>query len=277
MLRVSKRNSQEDQSESDLNDLQRDLERCGHDSERLNSLRDKLETNLKLGSHRNMKEEKSKGNTITAVVDQFQEIKELKQLFKSVETDISSLVGEETRVLVATRKGKSVANNVVKNRSLCEPETIQSETQQCRARKCQSCNLLKNKKGDVMMVNKTSVKTPDRELNCKTRNCIYLAQCSVCDDSVSVENAYVGQTQQRMHQRINGHRSCFVQNDPDTIEKSALALHASEHHSNNFNLDIFKFMIMDRANPCSLNKRESRAIGELRTNVIGLNRMKIQK
>ena len=61
------------------------------------------------------------------------------------------------------------------------------------------------------------------------------------------------------------------------IEKSALALHANNEHPKFFELDIFKFMIIDSVNPCALNRRESRAIGELRTNVMGLNRMNIQK
>ena len=66
----------------------------------------------------------------------------------------------------------------------------------------------------------------------------------MCDDRLPVERDYTGQTQQRMHQRINGHRSCFVEDDPETIEKSALALHASQKHPDNFNLNIFNFMIM---------------------------------
>ena len=87
----------------------------------------------------------------------------------------------------------------------------------------------------------------------------------------------MGQTQQRLHQRINGHRACFVKDDLDTIEKSALALHAHEVHPDQFNLDIFNFTILDSVNNRSLDKRESRAIGELRTNILGLNRKKIQK
>jgi hypothetical protein len=91
------------------------------------------------------------------------------------------------------------------------------------------------------------------------------------------EDTYTGQTQQAMHKRINGHRSCFVDGDMATIEKSALALHAAEEHPDDFNIDIFNFMILDSVRPCQLNRRESRAIGELRTNVKGLNRMNIQK
>lgn len=75
----------------------------------------------------------------------------------------------------------------------------------------------------------------------------------------------------------HGHRSCFVADQPDTIEKSALALHAKEKHPNNFDLSIFKFMIRDSVSPRDLSRRESSVIGSLRTDVMGLNRMNIQK
>ena len=87
----------------------------------------------------------------------------------------------------------------------------------------------------------------------------------------------MGQTQQRMNSRINGHRACFVKGDLMKIEKSALALHAHESHPENFSINIFKFMILDSVNGRFLDKTESRGIGELRTNVLGINRMKIQK
>ena len=81
------------------------------------------------------------------------------------------------------------------------------------------------------------------------------------------------------YKRINGHRSCFVAGDMDTIEKPALALHAAEDSFNidSFNIDIFNFMILDSVSPCQLNRREQIAIGNLRTNVKGLNRMNVQK
>ena len=91
------------------------------------------------------------------------------------------------------------------------------------------------------------------------------------------EHTYVGQTQQPVHKRINGHRACFVADDPPTIEKSALALHAAEAHPDVFNIDIFNFMILDSVNPRQLNRKESVNIDKLRTNVIGLNRMYVQK
>ena len=117
---------------------------------------------------------------------------------------------------------------------------------------------------------------PSRKLTCKSNNVIYVAQCSLCEGK-PIDSAYVGQTQQRFHLRANGHRSCFVADDPETIEKSALALHASEKHPDNFTMKIFNFVLLDSVQGSELNRREARAINELRTNVMGLNRMKVQK
>ena len=87
----------------------------------------------------------------------------------------------------------------------------------------------------------------------------------------------MGQTQQKFHLRANGHRACFVKGDSDTIEKSALALHASEKHDTDFNMGIFKFVLIDSVRGSELNRREARAINELKTDIKGLNRMKVQK
>ena len=80
-----------------------------------------------------------------------------------------------------------------------------------------------------------------------------------------------------MHKRINGHRACFVKGKLDVIEKYASSLHAHNSHSDKFNIEIFKFMILDAVSGRLLNKRESRNNGGFRTDVMGLNRMKIQR
>ena len=128
--------------------------------------------------------------------------------------------------------------------------------------------------GEVFNVNGTEVKVPDR-FNCKTRNALYIAQCKLCCSTE--DNTYGGQTNQPAHKRFNGHRACFDLSDPDTIEKSALAEHSFLEHKENFDLNNYKCMIYNRTNPRDLNRHESRLIGSLRTNVLGLNRMNLQK
>ena len=97
-----------------------------------------------------------------------------------------------------------------------------------------------------------------RGLNETPIACVAARCFTVCDGEVPVERDYTGQTQQRMHQRVNG-------TVPETIKKSALAFHVYyEKHPDNFDIVIrnFNFMILDCVNPRSLNRREARAIGD---------------
>ena len=102
---------------------------------------------------------------------------------------------------------------------------------------------------------------------------MYLAQCKICKE----DNTYIGQTCQFLNERINNHRGCFVFDNDDKIQKSALSLHCKDKHENAFNLDHFKFMIYNKVNTRALDRRESTTISRLRTNVLGLNRMLVQK
>lgn len=119
-----------------------------------------------------------------------------------------------------------------------------------------------------------------KQLNCKSKNVIYLAQCVLCEpvkENGDI-NCYVGQTIQPLYERINGHQSCFdVRDELQTWKKSALSKHAYECHQNNFDMKNFKIMAYEQGCATSLNRLESKTINELRLGVLGLNRMKIQK
>lgn len=273
MMRVTRRNSVEEQAKKDVEDLKEDLRNCGYKEEDLVKLQKKVEESRVANVVKRQMDDKP---VITAVLDFFKEINDLKGLIRTLEPDINRLLGEPTSVLVATRKGPSIRNRVVKNRSLCEHK-VEAEvgaSQRCNSRKCKSCPQMLEE-GKSMLVNGFQVK-PLGSHTCKSKNVVYVAQCTICEGK-PVDSAYVGQTQQKFHQRANGHRACFVANDPDTIEKSALALHAKERHPDQFNMGIFRFAIVDSVQGGTLNRREARAIHELRTNVMGLNRMYIQK
>lgn len=212
--------------------------------------------------------------TITVVTDYFHEIDQLKTLLKEIQPDINRLAGKETKLLVASRKGKSIGNKSVKNRKLCELAEDNSGSQKCGGKGCKTCPLLCDA-GEIFYINGKEVKVPDR-FNCKTRNALYIAQCKICDQDQ--DNAYGGQTTQRFHKRVNGHRSCFSNSsEPEVIEKSALAEHSFLKHRDKFNLENYRMMIHNRVSARDLDRHESRLISELRTNVMGLNRMKIQK
>ena len=271
LKRVSKRNSTKENKLKDLAELREDLVRCGHDDENLAKLTKDL---LEATSDNTIQAPKECKPIITLVTSYFQEIHELKKLLGELKNDINTLTGEETDVLVAARKGQSIANKVVKNSKLCEtlsPSANITQNQACGSKACKTCPLM-DKEKKPFNVNGKVVNAP-KGLNCKSDNVIYLAQCKLCDS----DNTYCGQTMQRLHQRVNGHRSHFDLNNPESIELSALSLHAYNKHLDNFDINNFKFMVYKQVKPQSLNRQESMTIGSLRTNVLGLNRMNIQK
>jgi hypothetical protein len=278
MVRVWKRNSTEESARSDIEKLKTDLIKCQHQPQKLEELQKKMHGNLNSGNQSSRPnngpvESDPTTETITAVTSYFKEIPELKKLLKDLEPDISRLSGKKTRVLVASRKGRTISSTVCKNGSLCHNSTVNQTTQKCGAKKCKMCQLLCNT-GEVFNINGIDVEVPDR-YNCKTRNAIYISQCQLCTSEV--DNTYGGQTNQPVHKRFNGHRSCFDLSDSKIIEKSALAEHSYLVHGENFDLNNFKCMIYNSVNPMDLNRHEARLIGRLRTNVMGINRMNVQK
>ena len=131
------------------------------------------------------------------------------------------------------------------------------------------------KGGEVIYINGRTLNIP-MNFNCKTSNIIYVAQCRLCDPSIiGTESTYFGQTVQELHSRFNGHRSKF-KSENNEYEKSALSLHAFTVHPENFNLDIFRVAVVKKVNACSLNREEFKFSELYKTNVTGLNRMKIE-
>ena len=59
--------------------------------------------------------------------------------------------------------------------------------------------------------------------------------------------------------------------------KSALSMHAYEHHRFRFSIDNYRFAILKECNPRSLNREEFRFIEKYRTNCLGLNRCKVER
>ena len=107
-----------------------------------------------------------------------------------------------------------------------------------------------------------------QNVNCKTENVIYFAQCKKCNK----ENSYVGKTTQEFHHRVMGHRSKFTK---DAFQKSALSMHLFEEHSLEHNIDSFEFSILKCTPALNLHREEFRYIEKLRTKTFGLNCMKV--
>ena len=183
-------------------------------------------------------------------------------MIKSLDDEIKQLVGD-IRIMLALKKGSSIGNRIVRNKQLSFSNTIDS--QKCHGRGCLQCPRVNEQNNFV--INGKSIQVP-RNLNCKSRNVIYLWLCKIC----GVKEVYFGRTAQECHDRTSGHRGCF---NEEKWEKSALSMHAREVHQVDFSLDIFSISVVSKVSPQQLRREEYKYIDKYRTNSLGLNRYKV--
>jgi len=266
MIRVLHRNSSERGKTRDLNKLEEDLVRSGH-------LKDTLEKQRESALERcnRPKEVKQEENSVVCVVNYFYEIEQLKTIIRDVDQDIKLLVGDDVKVMVAARRCPTIRDNVVKNRIFSKDVSHTAGLKPC---KCETCpHYLRGS----IVVNDVSFKISDN-FNCKTENCIYLALCKLCREKGCSDQAYVGQTTQPLHKRMNNHRASFASIDNVRLrEKSALSLHAFEEHPDNFKLSNFSVTVLGQARPLGLDRMESNFITKFKTYTRGLNRMVVRR
>ena len=278
MLRVVNRNSRDDTCKADLEVLKTDLVRSRQNPVVLNKLEAKVSSICHSAPNENNAQEQVHTGSLVFPVDYFVEMPQLKKLLVELQEDVSRLIGP-VKITVAARKRQSIANRVLRNGAICEiPRTnVDDWSQKCGAARCVACRLMVDG-GEVFRINGQSLSVPNA-YNCKTRHCIYCAQCTICKQIVLTlqedqEDTYFGQTLQKLHQRISGHRNKFNGLD---YEKSALSLHAYESHPDHFNIDIFKFAVIKSCHPLRLNREEFKFIDKFSTNRSGINRCQVQR
>ena len=88
--------------------------------------------------------------------------------------------------------------------------------------------------------------------------------CKLCAE------AYFGRTCQACHNRTNGYRSCF--NNEEKWDKSALSMHAKVSHPNDLSLNIFNVSVIKKVSPQRIRREEFKFIDKYRTASLGLNR-----
>ena len=187
--------------------------------------------------------------------------------------DIQHLIGD-VRIIVAPRKRTSIGNQVIQNRKLCAKEepVVRTKNQRCHTQGCLSCQLMCDY-GEVFIINGQILTVPSK-FNCKTKNVVYCAQCKICSELnlPSKEDTYFGQTAQECHNRFNGHRPCFNEEDH---EHSALSTHSKLCHNLSTNLNDFRVMIVSQVSPMNLDREEHKFIEQFKTNTRGINRCKV--
>ena len=257
MLRTLNNNSKEETKIAELNQLVKEFEDSGYNPGELSDIKQKAIEKVSNHTHGEAKE-----NSLVFSLYYFEGLPEFKLVIRHLENDIKQLIGDN-QITFAIKKGCSIGNMVIRNKSLGEINTFTND-QKCKSQGCLQCPLVNTDK--KVSVNNNIVTIP-HNLNCKKRNVIYLWKCKLC----GAEECYFGRTTQKCHLRTNGHRNCF--ND-ENWERSALSMHAKDVHQMNFSLDTFTISIVKKVSPQRIRREEFKYIDKYRTNFLGLNRYK---
>ena len=265
-LRVWRNNSKEETRIDELSKCTKYFENSGYSLDTLRkveiSVRDKIagvgEGNLNTTGTIDT-------DTLVFPVHFFKGVNEFKKLVRSLGNELHQLIGD-TRIMFAMKKGSSLGNMVVRNKqlSIVHPD---GDSQRCNGRGCLQCPLSNNK--SKIVINDQVVRVP-RNLNCRSKNIIYLWLCKLCEE----EEAYFGRTTQKCQSRTSGHRGCFS-GEEGKWEESALSMHAKDVHQMQFSLDIFTISIVKKVSPQQLRREEFKFIDKYRTIPLGLNRYKV--
>ena len=256
MISTLERNSEEEWKEKEMTKLIEDFEKSGYTKEELLQIKNRAMV------HMNTENTQRERDTITFPLHFFEGLKDFKRILTDSKSDIQTLIGD-TEIVVAIKKNPSIGNTVVKNKQLCNEE-IELVNQQCNATNCLQCPLV-NMSNQISINNMTVRK--QRNLNCKSRNVIYLWQCQLCE----VDDSYLGRTIQKSHERTNTHRGCFAE---DKWESSALSMHARSVHENQFDLKNFRITLLRKISPQRIRREEFKFIDKYRTRTRGINRYK---
>ena len=258
MMRTIERNSLEETMKAEMKKMTDDFVRSGYNRDKLKQIETKAFE--KHNTDRRNEEEKP---TITFPIFHFDDINTFKKIIFDAKVDLQQAIGD-TKIIMAVKKNPSIGNSVVRNKQLSTIETIQ-QNQSCQASNCLQCPLVNT--NNNIYVNNKQVK-PQKTLNCKSRNIIYLWQCQICDN----ENSYFGRTIQKSHERTNTHRRCFA--EQSKWEDSALSMHSHTIHPEQMDLRNFKITLVKKCSPQRIRREEFKIIDKYCTRTRGINRYK---
>ena len=127
--------------------------------------------------------------------------------------------------------------------TITEPCTKPEENR--KGRRCQTCNLISQKSS----VTNNQITVSCRGGNCKTKNIVYAATCTLCNKN----NVYIGKTITSLSQRVNGHRGQFYKLIGDNIDvnidnfddDNVLGAHIIRKHKKTEKSDFDSIFIFD--------------------------------
>ena len=262
LLRTIRNNSKEETKMTEIEQCIKDFTNSGYDAKELETVKNKAIA--KANNIQNETDQAEAEDTLVFPLHFFDKLKEFKSVVYSLKQEMNELVGD-TRVTFAVKKHSSIGNMMIRNKELGIKENT-TNGQRCNAPGCRQCPLVNDE--HRFTINGKPLIVP-RNLNCKSKNIIYLWLCKLCFDPIE---PYFGRTTQACHNRTSGHRSCFTHEEK--LDKSALSMHANDKHQNNFSLSNFNISVVKKVSAQRIRREEFKFIDKYRTASLGLNRYK---
>ena len=190
------------------------------------------------------------------------------------QSDIDTLLGEPTRLIVAERRSQNTASMLFAKSSFSSEYAEEKEDQRCSGTSgCLTCKLMKLNKDLVLWKG-----DPTREMrikldfrcDCTSPNVIYIFVCQLCPNN---RGFYVGQTLTACRTSVNNHRGKFTIDD---YSKSALSCHMFRDHPDQAHnkLSNFHLGVIRSTSPMNLDRVEDYYV-EFTKAELSLNRYKV--
>ena len=155
--------------------------------------------------------------------------------------------------LVAYRRARNLKDLLVRAQ-IRPPQQEYKGTSRCGRPRCKTCSLVRTGVRFCSTTTKESF-TAKVTATCKSDNVVYLIQCKRCGKQ------YVGETENPLHLRMNGHRSDYYRKLPD--KPVAMHFNTSGHTFNDATVMVIEQMGV--ANSTYRKNRESYWIYTLRS------------
>ena len=199
---------------------------------------------------------------------------QIKGILRESQQDIDTLLGEQTRLIVAERRNNNIASLLFAKSSFSLSPTPAKDTQKCgKGHGCLTCRLMDLSPNVVIWKDHPTYRQT-LKLNfrcvCTTEHVIYIYICKHCEGN---DNFYVGQCVNSARDRANGHRSSFTKNN---YKKSALSHHIYIAHPELMKdqLENFRLGVIKSTAPMNLDRLEDYYVISTKAE-LSLNRYKV--
>ena len=163
----------------------------------------------------------------------------IKEILNENQQDINTLLGEDTRLIVAERRNNNIASTLFAKSSFSLCPKLVGVDQKCRGgHGCMTCCLMDLSPTVVIWKNRPTYRQTvklDFRCDCVTEHVIYIYLCKHCENN---DNFYVGQSVNSARDRANGHRSHF---NKISYKKSALSHHIFIDHPQHMKKKLEQF------------------------------------